>query len=465
MKLLLLACCALCGGLLFAADFPLHAWPLQAVALLPWLAALGRLRRARWAAAAGLALGLGYVVPVALALQFPLAMAAGLGAYLVLLWVLLSVGCWWTLRWPGVAGALGAGAVAVLVEWVDFTLVPVWGTAQSFVRVWTAAPWAVQITSLAGVTGLVFLVVAGQALVAQLLLPRQPRQRLRAAAVLALLLAVTAGWSLYRVTHAPVTTMRVAALGWTRADLKRAGATRADTLLERVVAPQVRLAARRGARLVVTPEVGFWLAEPARQRILPALARLAREHRVMLIVGYFHRQRDDNRLRIIGPAGETRGEYIKTHLIPAIENYRPGTGATVVTRHQGVAVGGMICQDDNFTDLARAYGRRRVQLMAVPTNDWEQVKDYHLENAIFRAVENGYGVVRAASNGISAVVGPGGRVLARRDHFASGLGLVVADLPLAAGGAPYSWVGEWLVGLCAIGLLLGWWRSKKKANK
>jgi apolipoprotein N-acyltransferase len=92
--------------------------------------------------------------------------------------------------------------------------------------------------------------------------------------------------------------------------------------------------------------------------------------------------------------------------------------------------------------------------MAVPTNDWKQVKDHHFENALFRAVENRYAVVRGASNGISAVVTARGEVLARMDHFREGPGVIVCDLPLYPGGSFYSRAGEWVVLASMVFLVL-----------
>ena len=458
---------SLCSGvMLFLSDFPVHAWPLQAVALMPWLLALARCSTL-WAALCGLALGAGFVGPLSVWLEFPPAMAAGLGVYLALLWAVMSVGVRWALdsRWP-VVGAVAAGAVAVVVEWVDCTLVPVWGTAQIFVRVWTAAPWAVQITSVAGVFGLVFVVVTTQVLVVRLVQQREHRFRL--AAAFCLLVLVTAGWTVARLGQLPARTVRVAAAGWTWDDLDRTRSRGNRALMANMVRPMVRAAAARGARLVVFPEVGFWLTGETRQQVLASLGTLAREHQVMLVVGYFHRQQNDNRAAFFDATGALRAEYVKTHLIPFFEDYRAGTGATEVEDLGGVRVGAMICQDDNFVDLGRAYGKRHTQVMAVPTNDWKQVRHYHLENAIFRAVENDYGVVRGATNGISAIVSPRGEVLASKDHFAEGPGVIVADLPVFSGAAPYSRAGDWLVLACAIFLaacLFAARRSRKTVGK
>ena len=112
--------------------------------------------------------------------------------------------------------------------------------------------------------------------------------------------------------------------------------------------------------------------------------------------------------------------------------------------------------------------RRRTQLLVVPTNDWRQVKDYHLENSLFRAVENGDGVVRAASNGVSAIVSPRGEVLAARDHLRDGPGVIVADVPLRRGGTLYSFAGDGFVAVAALGLAAGLaltWRARRRAAR
>ncbi len=391
-------------------------------------------------------------MPLAFALEFPPLMGGPLALYLSAIWALISAGGWRVLRWPAPLGPLAVGAVAVVLEWIDISLLPVWGTAQAFVRVWSAYPVAIQLASLAGVLGIVFVVTAGQALVARLLLGER---RGASALALVLLLAACGAWSAWAWSRPARGELTVAAVGWTARDLERERLHWPPALFDRLYAPSVREAARRGARLVVSPEVGFLLGAAEKPILLARVAALSRELKVALAVGYFDRARDQNVVRLVAPDGRTLGEYLKTHLIPFVERYRAGAGELLVVELESLRLGAMICQDDNFTDLARGYGRRRAQLVVVPTNDWAQVKDYHLENALFRSVENGYAMVRAASNGISAIVSPRGELLARRDHFREGAGVIVARVALGEGGRPYSALGDWLAGAAALMLLLG----------
>jgi apolipoprotein N-acyltransferase len=460
------------GLLLFLSDFPVHAWPLQGVALLPWLLALVRLRPGIWTGlGAGFFLGLCYTGPLSVALSFPLLLGVGLALYLTILWALLSVGATYLLRGSPLFSALGVGALAVVLEWVDMSLVPVWGTAQVFTRVWSASPWAIQMVSVTGVTGLVFVLVTSQTLLA-LALGRTDARRRAALALAALLVFVTvANTALWK--SPPKRTVRVAAVGWTGDQLPRGALTPWKLLFDTVYLRLVRRATARGAELIVSPEVGFRVPGYGRQAFQKRLSATAREHRVWLAVGYFDYARNRNQLVFVDDRGRMRGEYSKTHLILKMERYTAGDGTLItvdaMTTRKGTEfrLGGMICQDDNFTDLARGYGRRGVEVMALPTNDWRQVRNYHLENSLFRAVENRYAIVRAASNGISAIVSARGEVLARRDHFAEGPGALVVDLPLYEPGSFYARNGDWLVVLCLVLLIFGqvWtWRCSRRSR-
>ena len=478
-RLVFVGLAVLSGALLFVSDYPLHAWPLQTLALLPFLFALERLCASRRAALlAGLALGLAETLPLLRVLEFPLFMGLPLALYLSLLWMLIGLGIYLLRDWPSPLGPLAAGAVAVLVEWVDFTVVPVWGTAQCFARVWSAAPLVAQLVAAGGVTVLVFVLVGGQALMGRLLWGA-PRERLPSAIALAALLALAGGWCAWSYTRPSRGELTVAALGWTGADLQARGLTRPAppgsypvaeprALFDGLYQPLVLEAARRGAELIASPEVGFFLEPGDEAELLERAARLAHRLRRALVIGYFSRGSKTNRAVLLDGRSGLRLEYEKTHLIPFVEKYQPGPGAiaSVILRTEGerLRVGLMICQDDNFTDLARGHGRAGTALMVVPTNDWKQVKDFHLENAIFRAVENRYAVVRAASNGVSAIISPRGQVLARRDPFVEGPGLALARVPLGGGPTLYARLGGWPP-LASLALLGGGWLWRRRRGR
>ncbi|MBV8974927.1 MAG: apolipoprotein N-acyltransferase, partial [Sinobacteraceae bacterium] len=94
------------------------------------------------------------------------------------------------------------------------------------------------------------------------------------------------------------------------------------------------------------------------------------------------------------------------------------------------------------------------------TNDaWfghSTARHQHLQIARMRALEEGRFMVRAANDGISAVIGPHGEVIARAAEFTPGT--VVSAIVPYAGLSPYAYVGNWLVvSLAALALAYGLW--------
>ncbi|MBK8096266.1 MAG: hypothetical protein IPK26_04120 [Planctomycetes bacterium] len=426
------------GLLLFVSDHPLRLWWLQMVAFLPfWWALALRRGAARSVWPLGLVLGLGNVGPLCIVAGVDPPILA-LAAVNVAQWSFAAPWAARLLAAGPVRGPLAAAALLTLVEVAVWHLVPLFGTAQCFARPLSAAPALCAFVAFTGVGGLVFVLLATQALVVQ---ARQRRIAAPAVATAALV-AVAAALSWHRWTRPLGPERIVATLGWGH------DADRFHTAPGELVAE----AKARGATLLVTPETGVASGHVPRERTLGWLAGLAKTNALALAVGVWHGPTNDNRIWFFDATGELRGEYAKTHLIPWLEDYVAGDGTLHHGDLAGTSLGGMICQDDNFTDLARGYGRAGTRLVAVPTNDWESIRGFHLENSVYRAIENGYAVARAASGGISALVSPRGEIVQQLDHFASGEGLLVG--PLATGDAEptfYAWFGDLpLALLCAL---------------
>lgn len=418
---------------------------LQLAAFLPVLVLAVRRQPGREALfLAGLYMGLAYSLPQMAVLRFPAVMTLVLLAKMTAsLCVLVLLGGAVIRR--GMMGPWLFAAVVVVGDWVNFVTPPPWGTAQSLARAWSAYPWLIGLAAWTGITGVVFLSALFQGLAAHLLAGRMHR---------------TTAW-LFLVPVIPVlaagfgrpgrseSMLRVAAMGWVDATLDPACDPSSPKGFNEFYAAHVAEAARKGARLVVSPELAFEWGGPAREAWLTRFKALAMDHHVYLVVAYFDEDERDNRLIIVSDRGEIAGHYIKTHLTP-FEPFAAGQGDPLQVVVDGVRVGVMICNDDNFTDLSRRYGRKGVQVMAVPTLDWASVSQAHFQNSIHRAIESHYAIVRAARNGISVIVSPHGPVLAQCDHLDQGVGLLVADVPVGSGPTLFSRAGHWPVAVCAV---------------
>ena len=452
------------GMMLGLAGPPLTLWPLLAVALIPVLVVLLDRRTSLPLAIAMTALvGMAQNLTAAAVLQFPLAFAAFLVIALGLFWPLVGLIVQPLARKlaPSTTVLAVAAAFAV-VEVLSFTLVPVFGTAQSFGRSLIAWTPGVAVASLTGVAGVVFALVLPQALAGVALSRRSARGLLPGAVAVAATWLVCAGWAGHVASRPDTASVRVAAVGWTYDQLGTPwGSGPSPDRLTAVLTPLLDEAVVGGAELVVAPEAAFRVEAGEHDAFLARASTLASSRDLALVVGYFDAARDVNEAALFDPGGELAAVYRKTHLILGMEDYQAGDG-TLVQLPGGHPRGGLpadhvlgalICQDDNFRDLGRAYGRLGVAALAIPTNDWEQVQEFHLQNTRLRAVDSGVAIVRGATNGISAVIDRRGRLLASRDHHAEGPGVVLADLPLRTGTTPYARFGEWFTGCCVLGLL------------
>jgi deaminated glutathione amidase len=221
-------------------------------------------------------------------------------------------------------------------------------------------------------------------------------------------------------------------------------------------------AAGQGARFVATPEycagldtrdgkvfpVAFSEAEhPA----LPALAEMARRHRIWLLVGSIGIAAADgrtvNRSFMLRPDGSIAARYDKLHLFDIDledgHSYResatiaPGNEAVISACAEGT-VGLSICYDVRFAALYRAYAQAGADMLAVPAAFTRVTGEAHWHTLLrARAIENGAYVLAPGQCGTlaggsecyghSLIVDPWGRVLA---DGGDGEGVALADIDL-----------------------------------
>jgi apolipoprotein N-acyltransferase len=143
-----------------------------------------------------------------------------------------------------------------------------------------------------------------------------------------------------------------------------------------------------------------------------------------------------NSLAVVSPRGEMLSQYDKIHLVPFGEyipyprlfffiekisteagNFIPGTTRSMADLGARGKMGAFICYEAIFPDLVRRFVREGATVLVNITNDgWfgdSAAPHQHLNMARLRAVENNRYLVRAANNGISAIIDPQGKVLAR----------------------------------------------------
>ena len=391
----------------------------------------------------GFYMGLGYTLPQMVLLRLPVPITAILMADLVGVMILLSLAAGLSLRRPAVLSAVVFAAAVTILDWANYTLLPMWGTAQSLGRCWSQWPRWIGFVSYTGISGIVFVLAALSAWIGLAIAHPPIRWRVVCATIALLSLVAIAS----QFGRSPSTdTLRVAAVGYNSRQRPNQMCLEERQVLDQRLVEPISRAAEEGARVVVFPELAFEFGQSNREQSIQTLCDTARRYNIAVVVGYFDSTENENRVLLIPPSGKRPLSYTKTYLTP-FEPFQKGTGRLQRIRVDGVWIGAMICQDDNFTDLSGAYGRLGVGLVAVPTMDWKPVRYPHLQNSIHRSIESDYAIVRATVDGVSAIISPRGIILGRIDHFQSNETLLVADVPCGRGLAPYARLGDWIVWL------------------
>lgn len=415
--------------------------PIQLVALIPLFYLTAKYgSNYRTMAAVGFYVGLGYTIPQALVLQLPLPLTGVLILRMTITFVVLALGSSILMRHSAVAGPAAVGALLTVLDWVNIAVLSIWGTAQSLARPWSSYPSAIQFVSVTGITGIVFIIAALQALLANALANAGLRRQCIKSALV--LLIVTFGLNFMVSRPSESGKLTIAAVGWTSSQEAKCGGAYSTQGFDALFAEPAAKAASRGAKLVAAPELGFVYSYGSFDEWVEKFHRLAHQHDVYLAVGYLNIPARENRLLFAAPYGWILAQYTKTHLTP-FEDFNRGNDLPRVVDIKGFKTGGMICHDDNFTRLSRRYGRAQTQIVVVPTFDWATVKGAHLQSSIHRAIECRYAILRPAKDGISAIIAPTGEVLTQMDHYKDGPGFVVAEVPLCSEITLFSRFGHW----------------------
>ncbi len=229
--------------------------------------------------------------------------------------------------------------------------------------------------------------------------------------------------------------------------------------------------------LVAWPEIPasiYFNHDPVIRARLISLAQSLRGHFLTGIVDYRLEadglQHPYNSAVLLGPAGDFVGQYDKIHLVPfgeylpfarsklleplvkEVSAFRPGHDFAVLPTASG-RLSVLICYEAIFPALVRRFveGETGAEVLVNISNDgWfdDTAAAQHLNMARLRAVETRRYLLRATNTGITAVIDPYGRIVARAPQRQRAV--------LVAGFAPqttrtwYTRLGDWLPFLCAV---------------
>jgi apolipoprotein N-acyltransferase len=234
----------------------------------------------------------------------------------------------------------------------------------------------------------------------------------------------------------------------------------------------------QGINLIVWPEASMPFLPLATRRALAEIGRML-PPTAHLAAGALRvqdrpaggrasgRPRIFNSLMIFGQEGQLAAVYDKVHLVPfgeylPLQSMLEAIGLEQLTRIRGgfdagpsprpllevpglPVMGPLICYEAIFPGAVVQDERRPDTLLNLTNDGWfgnTTGPRQHLHQARVRAVEEGLPLLRAANNGISAVIDAKGRVLDRLELDEAGV--IDATLPAALEAPPYAVYGDLL---------------------
>jgi apolipoprotein N-acyltransferase len=320
-----------------------------------------------------------------------------------------------------------------------------------------------QLASIAGVSGIGFVLAWCASLIATLIVTGDKRSKYRKdIAAFAFALAGTYAYGSYRL-HAEQAgpTLRVAGivadLGPTPTGLPdaQAIATNTDTLFARSEA-----AATRGARLVIWNEAATVVEQRDESLFVKRGAELARRRGVDLVLAYIvpltgSQYRMENKYVWLSQDGEVLETYFKHHPVPGEGSVKGTNVLRLIDRPYG-KLAGAICYDYDFPAMSLAHSKLGAGIVVVPASDWRGIDPYHTQMAKLRAIEGGFSVVRPVRWATSGAFDAYGRQRAAMSHFEDNDRVMMATVPITPVGSLYSVVGDsWALvyGLIVAGAL------------
>jgi apolipoprotein N-acyltransferase len=211
--------------------------------------------------------------------------------------------------------------------------------------------------------------------------------------------------------------------------------------------------AQAGAKIIAWTETGAPILKEDEPALIARGQRFAQQQSVYLDMGIAVVMTQPPYLAdetvLLDPAGALVWQYQKAHPIPGMEMFPPGNGIVPVVQTPYGRLANVICFDADFQSLLRVPA----DLMLVPSNDWPAIDPLHSQMATFRAIENGYSLLRSTSNGLSLAVDYEGRVIAATDFYSTDNQVIVAYLPEHGVRTLYTVVGDLFAWLALAALL------------
>lgn len=362
----------------------------------------------------------------------------------------------------------------------------------------------IQIADITGAAGVCFLIVMTNAAITEILKEvfgtqgrlaqsncQYKQEWLKVIAVVILLFVLTGGYGFYRLNQIralqPLGQLRVAVIQANIPQAMKWQQSAWPDIMKKYLA-LTRRAAEEKPDLIIWPETAFPGFIGEAPQLFLELKDFVREIKIPLLLGLVTQRNESyfNSAILLSGDGEVVQQYDKLHLVPfgeyiplrnifpflshiaPIGDFTSGESYTLFPvpsdGQMAVAQGVysvLICFEDTVAAISRDFTRKGANLLVNVTNDaWFQdtkAPFLHLQDAVFRSVENRRSLIRSANTGVSCFIEPTGRIIRRlednRKKAAYVEGFIIERVFLQTAKTFYTKFGDVFTYLCFGGIL------------
>lgn len=211
---------------------------------------------------------------------------------------------------------------------------------------------------------------------------------------------------------------------------------------------KTRQLANLNAKIVFWPEANAIVLEDDEKTFTNSLIEIANEKGIFILapIAVIHENSKliTNKVIMVSPGNIKTEEYIKS-IIPPGEPSLKGNGELIVLNSPWGKLSTAICFDLDFPGLIRQQRKQLTNILIVPALDWEAIAYTHAAMAKFRAIENGFNIVRYAEGGLHSVVTALGQTLFLKSYNESKEQVSIVEVPTNRIDTFYSFTGDWFL--------------------
>ena len=215
---------------------------------------------------------------------------------------------------------------------------------------------------------------------------------------------------------------------------------------------KTKIAIQRGAKLIAWNEGATIIMKEDEPKFVEQIKALSLENSVDLFIAYIVPidgiKKFENKYLFI-TKGEVVDEYFKFHPVPGEPAIKGEKYAKAVDVGYAT-VSGAICYDFDFPLLGQELNHKKVDIAVVPSSDWRGIDPIHGLQAMVRAIEGGYSLLRPVRGATSFAFDAYGNIRASMSYFEKNDRIMMASLPTKRVWTLYGVIGD----VFPLGLLL-----------